>query len=255
MLLYYSDNTHRRLIMRKTLILLPMLALAGCNVLAESSNKEWSNAKAIPANDTVIAAFQSLEAAGPDNVKFVTGEGYRISATGDAKILEKLRYRLENGVLMVGRKGSSWQMGSSDSAATITITAPSINGLSLAGSGDINADNLQGDAVKLELAGSGNINVAAVTAKRIKSELAGSGDIVLAGKVENGEYEIAGSGTINAIKLAHADAKVSIAGSGDVSLTATGNVAADIVGSGDVNVTGGAKCTVSKTGSGSLNCS
>jgi Putative auto-transporter adhesin, head GIN domain len=240
--------------MHKALFLLPMLALAGCNILADSSNNGWNNATAIPTSDTITAAFQSIEAAGPDNVKFVTGDGYHISATGDAKTLEKLRYRIENGVLTVGRKGSSWQMGKSDPAATITVTAPSINGLSLAGSGDVSADNLQGEAVKLELAGSGNITVNTVTAKRIKSELAGSGDIVLAGKVESGDHEIAGSGNINASKLAHTDAKVSIAGSGNVDLTATGKVAADIVGSGDVNVVGGAKCTVSKTGSGTLNC-
>ncbi len=240
--------------MRKIFMLLPLLALTGCNVLAESSDSQWDNASVISNSETVIAAFQSLEALGPDTVKFVTGEGYHITATGDPTVLEKLRYKIENGVLMVGRKGSSWQMGVSDKAATITITAPSVNGLSLAGSGDITADNLQGDAVKIELAGSGNITVNTVTAKRIKSELAGSGDIVLAGKVDSGEHEIAGSGDLNASKLAHMNAKISIAGSGNADVNATGTVTSEIIGSGDINVTGGAKCTGSETGTGSLNC-
>lgn len=239
--------------MRRFLIAPAILALAGCSLMAET-NDEWANGKPIAAGNTVIAAFKALEAAGPDNIKFVTGEGYSISATGDPDTLKKLRYRIENNVLMIGRKGSFWNMGGSNEAAMITVTSPAINGISLAGSGDITADNLTGDNVEIELAGSGDIIVAAVTARKIESALAGSGDITLSGKVESGEYDVAGSGSIEASKLAHADAKVSIAGSGNVNLTASGKVEADIVGSGDVNVTGGAKCTVSKIGSGDANC-
>jgi hypothetical protein len=240
--------------MRQILLLAPVLALAGCSLIAAEGN-EWKDAKAIAAGDNVIAAFQKLEVAGSDDVTFVTGEGFHIQATGDADTLKKLRYRVENGVLMIGREGENWQWNSSDKGAKITVTAPLLSSVSLAGSGDLTADQLQGDDVKIELAGSGNVTIKAVTAKTISGEIAGSGNVDLAGKVASGDYEIAGSGDINAKNLAHSDAKVSIAGSGDIALTATGTVNADIAGSGSVDVMGGAKCTSSTTGSGKLNCS
>jgi Putative auto-transporter adhesin, head GIN domain len=245
--------------MRKILILAPILSpilvLAGCNVIASSNDSEWRNAKNIAADDTVIASFQSMEVAGPDDVRFVIGDGFHIRATGDAETLKKLRYRIEDGILMIGRDKSGWKWNSSDNGAQITVTAPSLSAISLAGSGDISAERLQADAVKVELAGSGNVTVKDVVAKTVKSEIAGSGDVELSGKVVSAEYEIAGSGNINAKNMAHADAKVAIVGSGDVTLTATGNVEANIAGSGSVNVTGGAKCKSSTTGSGEMNCS
>ncbi len=240
--------------MRQTLILVPILALAGCNILTASSDSEWRDAKPIAAGDNVIAAFQEMEVAGSDDVKFVTGEGFHIQATGDAETLKKLRYRIENGKLAIGRLESNWSWNSSDKGAQITVTAPLLSAISLVGSADITADQLQGDSVKVELAGSGNISIKDVVAKSIKSEVAGSGNVELSGKVGAGDYEIAGSGDINAKNMAHTDAKIAIAGSGDVVLTATGNVDADITGSGTVNVTGGAKCKSSTTGSGTLNC-
>jgi hypothetical protein len=240
--------------MRKLFLVLPALALAGCDMFAAVSNNKWDNATPIAAGGNAVAAFQSLQATGPDTVNFVTGDGYSITATGDPETLKKLRYRLEKGQLQIGREGRGWLKGGDDKAATITITAPSLSALSLTGSGDVTADNLRGDTVKVELVGSGDIRINTVTASSIKSELAGSGDILLAGKVGSGRHEIAGSGNLDATKLAHSDANVSIVGSGSADLTASGSVKADIVGSGDVTVTGGAKCTVSKLGSGSLNC-
>jgi hypothetical protein len=240
--------------MRNLFVAIPALALAGCNIMATASDKEWNDATPITTGNNVVAAFQSLQAAGPDTVNFVTGDGYSIAVSGDPETLKKLRYRLKNGQLMIGREGQKWQMGGTEKVATVTITAPSLSALSLSGSGDVTADNLRGDAVKVELVGSGDIAINAVTANSIKTELAGSGDIVLAGKVASGRHEIAGSGNLNATKLAHSDANVSIVGSGSANLTASGRVKADIVGSGDVTVSGGAKCTVSKVGSGDLNC-
>jgi hypothetical protein len=254
-LLYYMGNTQRSLNMRKLAITVSMLAfgLAGCNMMA-ATNSQWKDAKPIAAGSNELTAFKSLEASGPDTVNFITGDGFSITATGDANEIKKLRYRLVDGVLKIGRVGSNWSMSTSDKIVTLTVKAPLLTDLSLSGSGDVTADNMQGDEVKVDLAGSGNITVNAITARNIASDLAGSGDIILAGKVTSGEHNIAGSGNLNATKLTHSKAEVSIAGSGDANLTATGTVEGSIAGSGNVNVAGGAKCTVSKVGSGEITC-
>jgi Putative auto-transporter adhesin, head GIN domain len=248
--------------MKTPLILLPLAALSlsacGYSVVdavedIKESNDGFAGGKAITTDAATTGAFTKLEALGPDNIVFVTGDAFSIKAEGSADALKKLRYKVENGTIIIGREKGKW-WGKENEGVTITVTAPALTEASLAGSGDFTADKMAGDKVVVEIAGSGNVTVADVTGKKVESSIAGSGDVKLAGKVESAEFEVAGSGSVDATKLASVNAEVSIAGSGDVSLTASGMVDADIAGSGDVTVTGGAKCKSSTMGSGSVNC-
>ncbi len=246
--------------MKKSLIFISFaaMALSACDgavgdvieAVADGGG-DLDNGTAIGTSPATVESFTRLAAMGPDNVIFKTGDSFTITASGDAAALEALRYVIKDGRLVVGRKDKGWK----GAPATITITAPSISALTLAGSGDLTADKVNGDDVKLSLAGSGNLKVADVTAKTLKGSIAGSGNFDIAGKATSADYSVAGSGKLQAGKLATTDAEISVAGSGDVDANATGAVKAKIAGSGNINVTGGAKCTSSSAGSGKVNCS
>jgi hypothetical protein len=200
------------------------------------------------------AAFTSISAIGPDNILLVSGDSFSIKAQGDADAIKTLRFKVENGEIEIGREKGIWR-GSSGKGVTITITAPKISSVSLAGSGNFKGDRLSGDKVEIDLAGSGNVDVADVQSSFVEGDLAGSGDLKLAGKAAKAEWSVAGSGDVDATALTSEMVEVSIAGSGNVRVNATGTVDASIAGSGDVDVAGGAKCKSSVIGSGSLNCS
>ena len=251
--------------MKSPFFLLPLaaLSLSACgysvfdaadDMSSSSDDNGLAGGTAITGTAATVAAFTELEASGPDNIVFVTGDAFSVKAIGDAEALKNLRYRVKDGTIRIGRVKERI-FGSGRKGVTITVTAPRLSDASLAGSGSFTADNMTGDKVTLESAGSGSLSVAAITAKSLKSELAGSGDVVLGGKVDRAEYSIAGSGNIDAVKMASTDAEVSIAGSGNVKLTATGKVDASIAGSGSIDVAGGAKCTSSTMGSGKISCS
>ncbi len=249
--------------MKKSLFLIPFaaLALSACGYSVfdaaediQGSDSGFAGGKGITGSAATTAAFTKLEAIGPDNIMFVTGDSFSIKAEGDAEAIAKLRYKVEDGTIMIGReKGKYW--GKSSKGVTITVTAPALVEASLAGSGDFNADKMSGDKLVLEIAGSGNLTVADVVGKILESNVAGSGDVKLSGKVDSADYRVTGAGNIDAVKLATTNADVSIAGSGDIRLTATGKVDANIAGSGNITVAGGAKCSSSTMGSGSINCS
>jgi hypothetical protein len=250
--------------MKSPLILLPLaaLSLSACGYsvfdaaedIQKSGSSGFAGGKTISTTAATTGSFTKVNALGPDNIVFVTGDAFSIKADGNAKAIATLRYKMDDGAIVIGRTKGSW-FGDEGEGVTITITAPALTEASLAGSGDFTADRMSGDKLVLEIAGSGNLTVADVTGKELESSIAGSGDVKLAGKVERANYEVAGSGTIDAVKLASTNSEVSIAGSGDVSLTATGTVDASVAGSGDITVTGGAKCSSSSTGSGTINCS
>lgn len=241
----------------KKLFLVPVaaVALSACNFSVNAEDKRLSfDGKAITTSAATTGSFTKIEAVGPDNIVFVTGDAFSIKAVGDADEIAKLRYAMDNGTIIIGREKGQW-WGSDSNSVTITVTAPVLAAASLAGSGDFTADKMAGDEVSVELAGSGNAKVGEVLAKKLEGEIAGSGDVSLAGKVDKADYDIAGSGSIDAVRLASTDADVSIAGSGNVNLTASGKVEASIAGSGNVNVSGGAKCSSSSMGSGKVSCS
>lgn len=247
--------------MKNALLFAPLLALSACGYsvfdavddIKEGSSYGFSDGKPISATPTTTGKFTGIMAVGADDVNFVTGDSYQISASGSADALARLRYKIKDGDIIIGREKGNWK-GNKDKAL-ITITAPSIASISNAGSGAITADAVSGGNVEFSLAGSGSIDVASIKARRSETNVAGSGRVKLAGTTANAEYSMAGSGDVDAAGLTSSNAEVSIAGSGNVKLNASKKVEASMIGSGNVNVTGGAKCESSKIGSGKLDCS
>lgn len=250
--------------MKTPLIFLPIaaLTLSACGYsvfdaaedISESNDNGLADGKAITTAVATIGAFTKVQAMGPDDIVFVTGDAFSIKAEGDAAVIKKLRYSLKDGAIIIGRaKGKLWD--DDDGDVTITITAPTLTEASLAGSGSFTADKMAGDEVVLATAGSGDLKVGAVSGRRFDGKIAGSGDISVAGKMETADLAVLGAGSIDGEKLTVAVAEASIAGSGNISLNASEKVAANVAGSGSINVTGGAKCSSAAVGSGSINCS
>ena len=250
--------------MRKALCLLPLLvlSLSACGETVSEAVKDikatdgngFADGKAVSTAAATTDRFEAVKALGPDNIVFVTGDAFTIKAEGNAKAVATLRYKIEDDAIVIGRKKGNW-FGEEGKGVTITITAPTLNSASLAGSGDFTADRMTGDDVEVKIAGSGSLNVANVDAKKLETKIAGSGGAVVSGKVERADFTVLGSGSVDAAKLNVTDADVSIAGSGDVRLNATGKVKAKVAGSGDINVTGGATCDSKTMGSGNISCS
>jgi hypothetical protein len=204
-----------------------------------------------------VGDFQEVEVAGPFDVTIRTGASPSVRARGNEKLLERLVVEVKDGKLRIHpRKEHGWFGGWHVSGkGEIAVTVPSLRAASLAGSGGINIDKVQGDRFEGQIAGSGDLRVASVDVANLKLGIAGSGGVHVGGKARLAEYEIAGAGDVDAESLASETLKVSIAGSGNITAHATGTADVDIVGSGDVEVTGGAKCNVSKAGSGEVRCS
>jgi Putative auto-transporter adhesin, head GIN domain len=250
--------------MKTPLIFLPLaaLSLSACGYsvadavedIKDSDGGGFADGKSISTTAATTGSFTKVKALGPDNIVFVTGSAFSIKAEGNAKAIATLRYKMDDGAIVIGRTKGKW-WGDEGKGVTITITAPTLAEASLAGSGDFTADKMTGEEVVVKIAGSGSLNVAEVSAKKLESKIAGSGDALISGKVDSADFSVLGSGSIDAQKLTATDAEVSIAGSGDVRLNATGKVEAKVAGSGNIDVAGGAKCSSKSMGSGSIRCS
>jgi DUF4097 and DUF4098 domain-containing protein YvlB len=242
--------------MRKSIAAAVIAASAATSACGHGREEDGGPATA---RNYQVGGFDQIEVAGPYDVTVRTGSGPTVSARGPQKMIEHMAVEVKNGTLSIhperqnGWFHTGWHFRGK---VELAVTVPQLHAATIAGSGDVQVDQVRGDRFEGTVAGSGALNVATLDVQELKLAIAGSGAAkAAAGRTNRADFDIAGSGDIDAKGIQAQDAKVSIAGSGSVATHATGTANVSIMGSGDVDVTGGAKCTVSKAGSGDVRCS
>lgn len=204
-----------------------------------------------------LTGFTAVEVAGPDDVTIRQGDAFSITARGRKEALDRLEIKLDGPDLSIGRKREGFSLSSNDDDddIDIAITLPRLAKVRLTGSGTIDADNVDGDAVEAVVTGSGDLKVAKLTGKRADVTVSGSGDIeIRGGAIGSGELSVTGSGDIDAEGLVATALEVSVTGSGNIDAQATGKADIRILGSGDVTLGSGATCSTRQMGSGTATC-
>jgi hypothetical protein len=134
----------------------------------------------------------------------------------------------------------------------IFITVPEIDGLSVSGSGDIVADEIDTRILELAVSGSGDIVIDELKTKRVSCTISGSGDITIkdGGVADDFSVSISGSGDVKAIGFEASDVVVRVSGSGNCSIASNGSIKARVAGSGNINYKGNPSIDSSVAGSG-----
>jgi hypothetical protein len=242
--------------MRKSIAAAVIAASAATSACGQTRDEDGGPAIA---RNYQVGGFDRIEVAGPYDVTVRTGSGPTVSARGPQKMIEHMVVEVKDGELSIhperqnGWFHTGWHF---HGKVQLAVTVPQLRGATIAGSGDVQVDQVRGERFDGTVAGSGALNVATLDVQELKLAIAGSGAAKAGGgRTRAASFDIAGSGDIDAKGIQAQDAKVSIAGSGSVSTRATGTADVSIMGSGDVDVTGGAKCSISKAGSGDVRCS
>jgi len=178
--------------------------------------------------------FKGVKTAGAFDLYVTQGSSYDVKIEAEENLMEYIVTEVNDHVLVVKVKSGINLRPRKD--IKIFVTAPAFRQLSIAGSGDIVAEEeLRSDAtVSFSIAGSGDISVRSVYAPGVKVKIAGSGNVKISGETRSAEYRIAGSGDIKCPDLKAENAEVHIAGSGGVWLFASQSLDVHIAGGGDV---------------------
>src|SRR3954451_614815 len=140
-----------------------------------------------------VGNFQAIEVAGPYDVQVRTGGKPSVSASGGEKLLERTVAEVRGDKLVIRpQEQHGWfHFGwGSSGKATFSVTVPQLSGATIAGSGGINVDKVQGNRFEGWVAVSGGLAVAAMEVQSLELSIAGSGG-VKAGAVrpQSAEYE------------------------------------------------------------------
>lgn len=180
-----------------------------------------------------VAAFQRIEVHGSTNVIVHRGGNARtLTVSGGKERVADVRTRVEGGTLIVTRHDESATVDLGDADVTVRVSAPSLAGVRVDGSGDVLLPELAGGPLDIQLNG--------------------SADVRGAGQLDDLDAGVDGSGSLDMGDVIARDATVDISGSGDADVHAERTLEARVHGSGDVHYRGDPKLTREVEGSGSV---
>jgi hypothetical protein len=223
---------------RTALILLAALvALAGSAVVVlarhdsvSSSPSGSSRGSGVAATQTHnVQAFTGVDLAGANNVVVHVGRAQKVVVHADRNLLGRVTTRVRDGRLVIGSTGSF----RARSPMRVDIAVPSLDSVTLSGSGVVTVDGLHATTFTVDVPGSGVLHVSG-TADRLDATLGGSGDVELQGLVARDVTAVvAGSGRL----LVHASGSLDATVSGVGAIFYSGNpskVAQSITGTGSI---------------------
>ena len=221
-----------------------------------TSLQSFAFTKKVKGNGNVVTEsrttndYDKISVGGSFEVTLISGKEGDLNIQIEDNLKQYLITEVDNGTLKI-----KWKKGINiytKKGVKITVPFKDIEGVSLAGSGNITSeDTINADDLSISIAGSGDINLT-VDAVDINSRIAGSGNINVNGSGENLECRIAGSGDFNGYDLNVENVDTRIAGSGNVQTSVNSTLTARISGSGNVHYKGSPTTNVKVSGSGGV---
>jgi hypothetical protein len=227
--------------MRKAAVLFAAVVLTACDVsgppskcgsscMTQNNGGAMTHGSGVQKTETrPVGRFTAVRVASSATVLIEQTGNDCLTVTGDDNLVSFFTSEVRDGTLNLDyTKGRSFE----GRIPVYRITMGDLRAVEVAGSGDIEATNLKGDALKVSVAG--------------------SGDARLAGEVNDLAVTLSGSGDVDAAKLTAKRVTAEISGSGDLTVSASDALDAKIRGSGNIVYIGSPKITSSVTGSGTI---
>ena len=231
--------------MKKTIILslvsvFSVLPFTSCKVEVIDKNQGPIKASTVNAKD-----FDGIAISYPAEVTYIPSETFSVEVKAPEKVKENMIIKVKDGVLQISPQ-EMWGKNkrylilngysNNNEDVKITVKAPTIKEVSIAGSGDFKCNStMKTTKLVLSVAGSGDIDIKNIEAQFVSASIAGSGDID-AGltKVAKTEASIAGSGDIDMKFSDCGHVEANLSGSGDIELSGDiKSLSKNIMGSGD----------------------
>lgn len=197
-----------------------------------------------------VSDFQKIKLSVDAELNFKMDSIYYLEINAQQNVLDEIETDVSGGDLVIKTETFFYK----HNPIKITVHAPSVNSLSVSGSGKIVcADSLLNSNLKLEISGSGRIDASKIKATGLEVHISGSGEVnINSGTVSSLVYTISGSGKLNSEYLLAENAKVSVSGSGNVTLQASQQLNVSISGSGTVRYRGNPQVNSNISDSGKL---
>ena len=197
-----------------------------------------------------LSGFTSINFGVPGDLFYTQDSVYKIEIQAQENIVREIETYLVGNELKIRAHDHVTLRSSED--IRINISAPSITGLSLSGSGNLKVLHAYRCInSRLVVSGSGNMTINQLETDNIDANVSGSGELmVFNGLAKHVDTDISGSGRIDLLGIVAKTARTQISGSGSVKLHVTDELNSKITGSGSVYYKGNPVVNSTVSGSG-----
>jgi hypothetical protein len=210
-----------------------------------------------------------VDLTGPVNLTLRQGPTPALEVRGEQRVLANIDTTVDGDMLHIGPRGILLRHRT---PIEVTVTLPSLESLSINGSGEHMASGFAGDHLDLALDGSGSLRfngryreiMAAIhgsgdleltggMSDTVDAAVIGTGRLTLVGSTRALHAELRGSGDLDARHLRADEVDLAQQGSGDCAVYARKRLHAELAGSGEARVFGNPdERSVSRTGTASV---
>ena len=196
-----------------------------------------------------VSDFHAIDLSLAGDVEFSVGDHYAVEVQAQQNLLPILKTEVEDGKLKIYFDKNV----SNSEGVKVRVTAPSFDGLDVAGSGTIRAMTaVKAASMNVDVSGSGDVIIPQGEFGDVDCGISGSGGIELGGTATSLKAEIAGSGDVKTKDLTTNTVEADISGSGTITCNATQVLKAAIAGSGEVLYLGQPTVDADVNGSGKV---
>jgi hypothetical protein len=187
-----------------------------------------------------VSGFRRVVLAGIGTLHIAQGEAETLTIEASADLMPKITAVVENGTLILGIRKGAWLKGlkESDKTARFNLTMIEMEGVTLAGAGDIASGGIRADELALTVSGAGRLDIRGLAAQSLTVLLSGAGDCEISGEVDSQEVKITGAGSYEARSLKSKTAKAVVSGTGNVVVSVDDTLDAQVSGLGSVRYYG-----------------
>jgi hypothetical protein len=175
-----------------------------------------------------VKDFGIIESAGSGDVRVERGDTDSLTIEADDNILPLIETMVHDGKLKLKTKNNVNL--STTRPISYRITTRRLDGVTIAGSGNVEATNVEAKSFAIAIAGAGNVNAS--------------------GTADSLDITITGSGSVDALRLPARTVKAVVTGEGRITVSAAEKLEANIVGDGSIDYVGSPQVTKHIVGSG-----
>jgi hypothetical protein len=175
-----------------------------------------------------LAPFAAVELVGADTVTISVGPAQSVAVTGGDDVVDEVMTTVHEGSLVIANRGTF----TSDVPMNVAVSVPSLDGVTLSGTG--------------------TVTVEGVTGQDFTADLSGAGTLVASGSVDRLTAVLSGVGTVELHGLIAREATSRLDGTGELGVHATSALEATLTGAGSITYSGSPAVTMQNTGAGSI---
>jgi hypothetical protein len=194
-----------------------------------STNGDSIRGSGVPATEhREVAPFSTVELAGASTVAVRVGPMQSVAVTADDNLVNRVTTTVDGETLIVAATGSF----TNETPMSVTVSVPSLDGVTLSGSGIVTVEG--------------------VAARDFMVELSGTGTLEVSGRTVGLTAVLSSSGMVDLHDLVAEDVIAKLHGTGHMNLHAASTLDATLTGTGSIVYSGSPAVTTNNTGTGSI---